>query len=96
MPDDARSSLRKTDFVSTTTLMPKDLGIVCKCGHKFQVSLEDKHLRETIMAHPCCEEAPPMEDLKATIDLFSRYVEARSRLMGQGWDVDMSVPPWQC
>jgi hypothetical protein len=30
------------------------------------------------------------------IDLFSRYVEARSRPMGQGWDVDMAVPPWQC
>jgi len=96
MPDSMPSAPRKTDFVTTTPLMPNLLTIKCKCGKKFDVSLDDVHLKESITAHPCCQEAAPLNDLQQAIDMFSKYVEARAKLLSQGWDAELMAPPWNC
>ena len=96
MPESTTTECRKTDFVATTPLMPSLLTITCKCGKKFEVSLDDVHLKDTIKAHPCCNEDVPLDQLKKTIEMFSKYVEARAKLAGQGWDADLTAPPWNC
>lgn len=96
MPDSMPSAPRKTDFVTTTPLIPNLLTIKCKCGTKFEVSLDDVHLLETITKHPCCREDVPLAELKEAIETFSSYVEARARLLGHGWDADLVAPPWNC
>jgi len=96
MSDNMPSTPRKTDFVTTTPLMPSSLDIKCKCGKMLNVSLDDPHLKETIMAHPCCNEDAPLEELKQVIELFSQYIEARATLGGRGWDIELYAPPWNC
>jgi hypothetical protein len=84
---------RKNDFVTTTPLMPSLLTITCKCGKKFEVSLDDAHLEQTIKAHPCCNAEPPLHQLKKAIEKFSKYVEARAKLASTGWDANLTAPP---
>jgi hypothetical protein len=88
------SNLRENDFVCTTPLIPSLITVKCKCGKKFEISLDDPHMKETLAKHPCCDEPVPMHDLKNTIEFFSRYVEARSKLGGHGWDVELTALPW--
>lgn len=96
MPDSKPSSPRENDFVTTSPLMPSLLTIKCTCGEKFDVSLDDVHLKETIASHSCCKETAPMADLQETISLFSKYVEARAKLVSTGWDAELTAPPWNC
>ena len=90
------TNCRKTDFVDTSPLMPSLLTITCKCGKKFEVSLDDVHLKDTIMHRPCCTDEAPLHQLKKTIEKFSKYVEARAELAGLGWDAELTAPPWNC
>ncbi|WP_243359296.1 hypothetical protein [Fundidesulfovibrio terrae] len=93
MPD-TPSKLRENDFVCTTPLIHSLITIKCTCGKKFEVSLDDVHLQKTITSRPCCAEPAPLQELKNTIELFSRYVDARAKLGGLGWDVELTALPW--
>lgn len=92
----ASSEPRKNDLVPVSALVTPWVHIKCKCGRPIDVSLDDAHLKDKIVNHGCCDDAVPLEQLRKTVDLFSKYVEARAELTRLDWDIDLEAPPWVC